>query len=86
MLNDGEAATRLRSAVKVARTVGISVGCAVSLLHNGGLSASDDINVFGETGESFFKRRRADNPEEAGDYAMYAGLECAGIPLRSPAF
>lgn len=73
MLNDGEAATHLRTALKAGRKVGISVGCAVSLLHAGGLHAAEDINIFGETGESFFKRLKAKYPDESEGYQRYAG-------------
>ena len=73
MLNDGEATTRLRSALKSAQKIGISLGCAVSLLHEGGLRAPEDINVFGETGESYFKRRQAVDPDQSAEYKQYAG-------------
>ncbi len=73
MLDDGEAVTRLYSALKTARKVGISVGCAVSLLHKGGLRTPEDINILGETGDDYSKRQFAADADYKYEYEQYAG-------------
>ncbi len=73
MLDDREAAERLRSALKMAHKVGISAGCAASLLQEGGLAGQDDLNILSETGDAYAKRRLAADPDFKYEYPQYTG-------------
>lgn len=63
MLDDSQGATRLHAAVNSAHKVGILVRCAVSLLQDGGLRAPEDVNILGETGDTYAKRKLRADPD-----------------------
>ncbi|HLK55220.1 MAG TPA: hypothetical protein VKU00_01570 [Chthonomonadaceae bacterium] len=73
LLDDPKAPERLQSAVAAGKKIGIRVGGAVSLLRGGGVSGQEDLNILGETGAQFAKRRAANNPELQDYYGAMSG-------------
>ena len=71
-LDDPQASERLVSAQVAGRKLGLFLGCAVSLLRGGGMPGEEDVNIFGETGAAFVKRKVAAAPQNLGRYARLA--------------
>jgi hypothetical protein len=63
---------RLMVAQVVGRKLGLFLGCAVSLLRGGGMPGAEDINVLGETGAAFAKRKVAAQPQYRTIYTPFA--------------
>jgi len=64
-LDETQIPERLSAAQVRGRKLGLAIGAAVSLLKNGGISGEEDVNIFGETGAVFAKRRIATSPPQA---------------------
>jgi len=58
-LDDPQAAEHLAAAQVVGRKIGIAIGASASLLRGGGLAGTEDVNILGETGAAYAKRRSA---------------------------
>ena len=71
-LDDPQAAERLTTAQVAGRKLGLALGGAVSLLRGGGMPGTEDINILGETGAAFAKRRGAASPQMRSYYARMA--------------
>ncbi|MCW3054326.1 MAG: hypothetical protein JWN14_3496, partial [Chthonomonadales bacterium] len=62
-LDETQITERLSAAQVRGRKLGLAIGAAVSLLKNGGTPGEEDVNIFGETGAVFAKRRIAASPQ-----------------------
>jgi hypothetical protein len=68
-LDEPQAPERLKRAQGKGKRFGLAIGGAVSLLRGGGMPGPEDVNILGETGAAFVKRKVSAAPQYRGYYA-----------------